>query len=115
MKRELHIGQTYYAFYYDPAHNVCYAGLVYYAGKGMCVNYLGYDMLKNTLPIHYSMLMPKDQCESPDGRTITEFKSQPYEWNIDSPNVEVKDIQSPWLPDYTWWKAYIEHYDLKID
>ena len=111
---ELHIGKVYRAFYYDPKGNLCYAGLVYYAGKGMCVNSLGYNMVTDTLPVHYPIFMPIEECESNNSRTITEFHSQPQDWNIDKKDVILKDVKSPWLPDYTWWQEFIKKHDLEI-
>ena len=108
-ERELVIGRTYYAFYFDPANNVCYAGIVYYAGKGMCVNYIGQDMLNNTLPIHYSMLVPKDQVL--DSGRLHEMKTSPTEWNIDK--VTVKDVPSEHLHEYEWWNEYVRRYELE--
>ena len=108
-ERELVIGRTYYAFYFDPSYKVCYAGLVYYAGKGMCVNHIGRDMLGNTLPVHYSMLVPKDQVI--DSGRMHEMKTSPRDWNIDK--VTVKDIPSEHLHEYEWWNEYVRHYGLE--
>lgn len=108
-ERELVIGRTYHAFYLDPANKVCYAGLVYYAGKGMCVNYIGPDMLGNTLPVRYSMLVPKDRVID-SGRMKT-LKTSPTEWSIDK--VVIKDVPSEHLREYGWWNEYVERHGLE--
>lgn len=109
-ERELVIGRTYYAFYFDPSYTVCYAGLVYYAGKGMCVNYIGRDMLENTLPVHYSMLVPKEQITA-EGGTLLGMKTSPGNWNIDK--VAIKDMPSEHLHEYEWWNEYMKRHGLE--
>ena len=111
-RRELKVGESYCAFYIDPAGKPSYEGLFYYVGEGCCVSELGNDMVNAAL-FEFPILMPKDQVTVSQGE-ITKTESSPLDWRIDSDNIELIDIPSPWLPDYTWWKKFAEKNNLKV-